>query len=139
MERVYWTEPDRCPVDSALEPLILDAFERGYHPYRDGDFLGAFGVSNGATRQVDFIHRGRGRRGWRGPLLEVLLVDANVCYRLGPCFGLKESACVVVNGCEAAIQVCRSWLDGDAVESVIATTEFMNRRDLSVLEHEGRD
>lgn len=138
MERVYWPEPDECPIEESLEPLIRDAFDRGYRPYRDGDFLGAFGVSNGKARQIDFFHRGRGRPEWRGPLLEVLLINADDCIRLGPYFGLGESACVVVNGCDAAMEVCRVWLSGDSVESVLASTDFMNRQGLAVLEREGR-
>ena len=76
----------------------------------------------------------RGRREWRDPLLEVLLVDSGRCIRLGPYFGLEESACVVINGYDDARKVCQVWLDGADIASVVAGASFLNRRDLSKLQ-----
>ena len=133
-ERVFWSESEVWPIEEVLEPLIRDAFRRGYLPYRDGDFSLAFGIADGTNRQVDFSNRGRGRVEWERPLLEVHHVESNSCVRLGPFFGLEDSACIVVRGCDAAIEVCRVWLDGGSVESVLDATEFMNRRDWKVLQ-----
>jgi hypothetical protein len=130
VDRVYWTDRTSFSIEEGLERFFTDALNQGYRSYRDGDFSGAFGVSDGSARQVDFVHRGRGRRGWVGPLLEVLLGDAETTIRLGPRFGLEETACVVVNGYEAARQVCNRWLGG---ADVIRVTDFLNRRDLSPL------
>lgn len=137
MERVYWTDRSSFPIEKTLELFFQNVMSRGYRPYRDGDFSLAFGVCNGLNRQVDFLHRGYGRIGYRDPLLEVILVDADKYLRLGPFFGLRESTCVVVIGYNGARNVCHNWLDGKSVETVLASAEFLDRSDLSELRAEG--
>lgn len=136
MERVYWNGSMSFPIEEALEPLFQDALSHGYRPYRDGDFFGSFGIANNHTREVYFTHCGHGRLKWQDPLLEVLLIEADECFRLGSYFGLNECACIVAKGFDAAAKVCRCWLEGNTVESVLTTTDFMNRRDLTILERE---
>ncbi len=132
MERSYWTDRSSFAIEEALEPFFQDALDRGYRPYRDGDFDLAFGLCNGRNRQIDFYHRGGATRR-RGPLLEVLLADSDKYIRLGPYFGLEESACVVVNGYDDAREVCYNWLDGVDLAPLLAGTQFLKRTDLSEL------
>lgn len=126
MERVYWDNGHGFPVEADLEPYLQNFLRRGYQPYRNGDFSLAFGVSNGLSRQIDFMHRGRGRAGW--PVCwEVLIYDSGTRIRLGPCFGLGESACIVVSGYDAVEQVANAWLGGSDLATLPATVDFYDR------------
>ena len=136
MERLFWTDRNCVPVDEELVPMFQEASERGYRPFLefyDGHILlGGFGIQ-GDRREAFFVWRGRGWRGRRGTLWEVLLYDAGT-IRLGPYFELPEHTCVVVCGIEAVSSVSNCWLDGGEVADVINASRFFNRGNMEALE-----
>jgi hypothetical protein len=78
----------------------------------------SFAISRG-TRTVEFVRRGR--HYW-----EVLLADGHG-IRLGPIFGIGDSACVVVNGTAEARTVAEHWIDGSSIETLVKLVAFYDR------------
>lgn len=77
-------------------------------------------------RMVDFIRRGRLRHGFP-QCWEVCLTHHGKGVPLGPEFGLRECACVVVSGLDAIRPVTEAWLDGSDIDAILHVATFWDR------------
>lgn len=87
-----------------------------------------------ASRCVNFILRGRtrGRNGAiRESYWEVLPSSDGQNYRLGPLFGIRDYACVVVAGTMDVTLIATRWLDGDSLAATMEGIDSWDRADLS--------
>jgi hypothetical protein len=129
----YW--PADFPVvdpttdfDVALVSFFDQMVAAGTSVYVD-QMWSLFGFSRG-ERRIDFVRRGRLRRG-AGQCWEVWPYDGVNSLRLGPIFNIREYACVVIHGiCDIRIIVDR-WLGGTTMAALIDGVDFWDRMDSS--------
>lgn len=88
-------------------------------------------------RRVDFVLRGHSRKlngqqfNNREPLWEVCPSDNGRMHRLGPLFGIGDTACVVITGISDIAAVTKRWLDGDTIADTVKGVSCWDRSEMS--------
>lgn len=122
---------DSTPVtdfDAELTAYFHSLIESGseVHAHRTWMFF----TMSRESRMVDFVRRGRLRRGismcW-----EVRLMHDGNLLQLGPLFGIRAYACVVVSGIVDVRTITDRWLAGSTIESLLDGVTFWDRTDTS--------
>ena len=122
---------DPTPVtdfDSALTAYFHSLIETGIdvHAHRTWMFF----TMSRESRMVDFIRRGRLRLG--NPMCwEVRLIHDGKSMQLGPLFGIRGYACVVIAGIDDVRTVTERWLAGNTIESLLDGVTYWDRTDAS--------
>ena len=127
----YW--PDDFPVvepstdfDVALVAFFDQMVAADVSVYVDGGWS-LFGFSRD-YRRIDFVRRGRLRRG-SGQCWEVWPYDGDASLRLGSHFGVREHACIVVDGIAGIRASAECWIGGNDISDLIRCAEFWDRMD----------
>jgi hypothetical protein len=114
--------------DVALVAFFDCMVESGASVYVDEGWS-LFSFSRG-KRMIDFVRRGKLRRG-AGMCWEVWPYDDGKSLRLGPKFGLRDYACVVISGIDDVRTVTESWLDGKALDDLLKAATFWDKKEAS--------
>ena len=113
--------------DQALVEFFHQVIERGGKVHADRHWS-LFGFSR-STRMIEFVHRGQLHRVehcW-----EVWPYHNRVRQMLGPMFGIREHACVVICGIDDLRNVTNRWLEQMPLNSVQSGATFWDRMDAS--------
>ena len=114
--------------DSALTAYFHSLIETGIdvHAHRTWMFF----TMSRESRMVDFVRRGRLRRGT--PMCwEVRLMHDGKLMQLGPLFGIRDYACVVISGIDDVRTVTDRWLAGNKIDSLLDCATYWDKTDTS--------
>ena len=89
--------------------------------------MALFGFSR-ESRRIDFIRRGRLHRG-SGQCWEVWPYDGDDSFRLGSQFGIREHACVVVDGIAGVSAAAECWIAGNDMSDLARCADFWDKMD----------
>jgi hypothetical protein len=111
----------RAASGTGLIALLETAYAAGYSAYvNESETLIGFGDPQ--RRAVEYVLRSSGDRYW-----EPLLADHGNGIRLGPIFGLSESASVVFEGFGDLTTFTMRWLRGVPLENAIEGLSVFDR------------
>ena len=117
----------------AFEPFLQEMLQAGATVFADRNW--ALFEFCKHDRCIHFIRRGKAGkvsgqyRMNREMYWEVVPTTKGEACRLGPLFGIREFACVVVCGLFSIRSITERWLDGSSLEDVIGGIEFWDKMD----------
>lgn len=123
--------PDSSPAPDfdARMAVFMDQFIASDGTVHADDSWSLFGFSRG-NRRVDFVRRGLLRPG-AGLAWEVWPHADGESLQLGPLFGIRPYACVVISGFDDLCAVTNCWLNGSPLESLLSVATFWDKMDTS--------
>jgi len=125
------SDPPNELFGAQCSPFLTDMVQSGAEVHADPSWM-SFGFSRG-IRTVNFTRRGKSRsRSPNAPnytYWEVWLLESGEAHRLGPIFGIRDHACVVVCGFDHIQKITKRWLHEHSIKSVIKGLTFWDRMD----------
>ena len=114
---------ERTPLHNAMLRFFNATYDVGFKPFVNNSHSE---IGFGTTREHDarFVLRGGHGKHW-----EPWLTDSNAPVRLGPTWGLPESACMVFIEFDDITTFCLRWLDGDSLAASLAEIPIYSKRD----------